>query len=792
MKRGKNMSKFHLMAGACVAILGVVPAAAHAAAAAAAADNSVTEVVVTATKTGSTNLQKTPLAISVVGGDVLKESRVVSLKDLSTVVSSVKIGPDSANVIVRIRGIGGSTAIGDGDVSVYMDGVYLSRMSVVAQSNFNDLDRIEVVKGPQGTLFGRNAVGGALNFITKRPTHSFTFDNTLSVGNYNLIDEAFVVGGPISPTMQASLAFGYVKRDGYLTNIIPNMPNLGAANRRNARVQLQWEPTDQITNILRADYIYTNEIWSTTEKLLVRTDDPRVAASARFPAPIANSIVGDLTKVASDLTPYALEQAYGINDEFKYKINDNLTVSNLIAYRTDKSRTLHVANDATEYYLADASSLYREHQFSDELNLQHTFGPLTGVVGLYYYKEYERQYYDAYSGGRNPGRKGAGNRTIQDTQQPTTSKGIFASETYHVTPTVSVTVGGRYSQEIKGFSGINTQTVFDPGAANNGTLPPSTVGVDYPFIRGYGSPFPVLSKSQNAFTPKVGVDWQINDDSMVYASVARGFRSGGYSNSARKDTASGTLTPQFTVPVRADFEPEWITTYEIGSKTELFDRRLRLNISVFRNDWTNLQVTSTVAPLVNITNNAAAARVTGFDIDALAKPLDGLTLTASATFLPKAQYTEYKNANPPAGILLENLTASGDPRLKPANLNPLGTATYNASGKRLISAPKATVILSAQKDFDLSDGGQVYARTEYQYTSVTDFDVTNDPLVQRPAYSLFNGQIGYRHPGGKWRVQIWGRNLANKQYVNDIIPRSQITATVGPPRTFGVLLDYSF
>ena len=193
-----------------------------------------------------------------------------------------------------------------------------------------------------------------------------------------------------------------------------------------------------------------------------------------------------------------------------------------------------------------------------------------------------------------------------------------------------------------------------------------------------------------------------------------------------------------------------------------------------------------------ITNNAAAARVTGFDVDALAKPMDGLTLTASATFLPQAQYVDYKNANPPSGILLANLTASGDPRLKPANLNPLGTATYDASGKRLISAPKASIILSAQKDFDLSDGGQLYARTEYQYTSVTDFAVTNDPLVQRPAYSLFNGQIGYKPPGRHWRAEIWGRNLTNKQYVNYINAGSQITAAVGPPNTFGVLLDYNF
>jgi iron complex outermembrane receptor protein len=785
------MNKINMLASVGAAVLGLVPGAVAQAQTAATASN-VGEVVVTATKTGVTNLQKTPLSVAVVGGSTLKNAQVVTLKDLPSVVSGLAIDVNSQTMIPRIRGIGGATGIGDGDVSVYMDGVYLSRTSVAWQSNFNDLERVEVVKGPQGTLFGRNAVGGAINFITKRPSKTFTLQNTLAYGNYNLIDEALSVSGPLTANMQASLAVGYVNRAGYVDNILPNMPDLGSANRTNVRTQWQWEVTDNITNLVRADYIYTNEIWSTNQTLLVRTDDPRIAAAARFSAPLSNSTVGDLRKVASDLTPRALEQAYGINDELNWVINDHLTLNNLIAYRTDKSVSSHVANDATEYYAADSGSVWREHQFSNELNLQHNFGPLTGVVGLYFYQEWMQQYFDSFSGGRNPARTGAGTHTFQDTRQPTISRGAFFSETFHVTPELGLTLGGRYTEEYKRYDGINTQWVFDPGAANNGALTASNVGADFPFIRGYGSNKPSLNKTDVDFSPKVAVDWQVTPDALFYVSATQGFRSGGYSNAARKDTASGTLTPQFTVPVKADFEPEKITSYEIGAKTDWFDKRLRFNIAVFRNDWKDLQVTSTVAPSVNYTNNAAKARTSGADFDITAKPLDGLTFTLGATYLPEAKYVEYKNASPPQGIILSNLTAANDPRLVPANLNPLGTATYDASGKRLTSAPKTSLNFSAQKDITFADGGEFYVRGEYNYTSITNYEVTNDPLVSRPAFSTYGGQIGYTLPGGHWQTSLWGRNLGDEQFVNYINAGGQITAAVGDPRTFGVRINYYY
>jgi iron complex outermembrane receptor protein len=774
-----------MLAGTGLAILALTPAAY-----AQSASEGIGEVVVTATKAGVTNLQKTPISVSVVGGGDLKESQVVTLKDLPTVVSALKIDTNSQSTIVRIRGIGGG-GFGDSDVSIYMDGVYLSRNSIALQSNFNDLDRVEVVKGPQGTLFGRNSVGGALNFISKRPSDTFTMQNTLVVGNYNLIDEAFSISGPLAENFKGSLSAGYVNHAGYIDNIIPGKPDIYTANRSNVRAQLEWQVAPNLVSLTRADYIYTDEAWSTNQTLLVRTDDPRITAASRFSAPLANSTVGDLSKIASDLTPRQREQSYGINNETVWTINDNLSLNNLIAYRTDKSVSFTTANDGTEYYAADSGSQYRQHQFSEEINLVHNFGPLNGVAGLYFFQEYSDQITNSTSAGRNPARTGAGTRLFQDTRQPQISKAAFFSETYHIVPTVGITLGARYTEEVKRWDGINTQWVYDPGAANNGALSTSNATADFPFIRGYGSNKPWLSKKLNALTPKISVDWQITDSAMVYASAAKGFRSGGFANSARKDTPTGTLTPAITTPVKADYGSEKIKAYEVGAKTDWFDKRLRFNIAYFVNDWTDLQVGVLVAPSVAITSNAASARTSGFDIDVTAKPLDGLTLTASATLMPDAKYVDYANASPPSGIILNNILASSpvDPRYK--TTGPLGPV-YDASGKRLTSAPETTVLLSAQKDFELPGGDELYVRGEYNYTSVTYYEVSNSPLASRPAYSLYNAQIGYNLAGGHWQMALWGRNLADEQYVNYINPGTGITASVGVPRTFGVRLNYTY
>ncbi len=250
--------KFSMLAGTALTVLTF---ASGMAARAQAADN-LGEVVVTATKTGATNLQKTPLSVDVISGSDLKKEGIETFRDRQASVPSVKFFVQGTNPRIYIRGVGGYNS-NDGDVSLYVDGVFVAKPSAVTQGSFNDLDRIEVLEGPQGTLFGRNSTGGAINFISKVPSDHLTFQNDLSLGNFALIDETAAVSGPIADNVQASLAFSKFQHNGYLHNADPGVGDGDGANRLGLRGQIRWEITPDITNTVRADYSYTNETWQT-------------------------------------------------------------------------------------------------------------------------------------------------------------------------------------------------------------------------------------------------------------------------------------------------------------------------------------------------------------------------------------------------------------------------------------------------------------------------------------------------------------------------------------------------
>ena len=304
----------------------------------------------------------------------------------------------------------------------------------------------------------------------------------------------------------------------------------------------------------------------------------------------------------------------------------------------------------------------------------------------------------------------------------------------------------------------------------------------YPFVLGYGNNFPGSPpdavQNVSAFTPKAGIEWQATKDAFLYASVTRGFKSGGFNFTARN-------------PVGLTFLPEWITTYEVGAKTDWFDRRLRVNVSVFRNDWTNLQVNQSIS-IPGVTtpfqqaSNAANARLTGFDADITAKPWDGWTFTSSVTWLPDAQYVNFTTGQVNGSFLKNLIISRNDPR-ENATLG-----TYNANGKRLMNAPDISAIITAQKDFELGAGNSLFVRGEANYTGNTYFDISNDPIARRNPFALVNGAIGYSAPGGHYQLELWARNLADKQYFYNIAPGTTVQGVVGAPRTFGVQLNYTY
>jgi iron complex outermembrane receptor protein len=725
----------------------------------AASSSAIGEVVVTATKAGVTNLQKTPLAVSVVGGDDLQASQVVNIRELQSLVPALRVTQNSAEMILYVRGVGGRQIGGESGVSIYVDGVYLSRQSAALSSNFNDLARVEVLKGPQGTTFGRNSAGGAVNFISRAPTDEFSIRSTINAGNYRLYELSTNISGPIiKDKLQGSIALSRVKHDGYIENIVPGGQDLGKANRWAARGQLRWTPTDRIVNTLRAEVGYTDEAWATRTANIVKTNDSRLTGANNYNAPLANSILGDYSKVAVESPARDREQAYGVNNEFVFTINDNMTLRSLTAYRSDNNLYL-TDGDVTELRISCCgSNYYNNHHFSEELNLEHKFGRLSGVVGLYYFDEYLRQ----RSNTINPVSvaRATGSRTFQDSLFPSESAAIFVQETFQITDSVSVLAGARYTKERKGFDQFIRQEVYNPGFANDHTL------------SGFGQFTAVTHKWLDPFTPKIGVNWQASDNAFFYASVTKGYKNGGYSAS------SSTLAGAY-------FGPENLWSYEVGAKTDWFDKRLRANVSFFKYDYKGLQFTTVIGPQLTATTNAAAAELNGFDVELTAKPIKGLTLTADGSFLPKAEYTDFKTLSASANYR-PFLLAQGDPKFNNA------TGVYDASGSRIINAPEVAMTVTAQQDFDRADGSMFFVRGEYNYTSLIDSDATNVKIGQQPPVTLYHASFGYIPKGGKWDIAVWGRNLGDKQWVNLITPTPRPVGNSGAPRTYGVRLNWNY
>jgi iron complex outermembrane receptor protein len=622
------------------------------------------------------------------------------------------------------------------------------------------------------------------------------------------------MSGPITDRMQAAVALGYAKHDPYLINVNPNEGGAGSENRFNSRFELNYDITPNMSNLVRADYMYTNEHWAPLTTLSISTMDPRfiscgaTAASCKFagyPAPLADAALGNYHYYGSGGQPNNSDIAYGINDLFNWQLNPNLNIKNLVAYRTDRAIWLTTGN-GTEFLNGATRSNYDEHQFSDELDFAHTFGNLKGVVGLYGWTEFQRQWADSITI-TNPQvlKTSPGTDSYQDTRFPTQSYAVYANETYQITPDIGIVAGARYTSEHKALDTYNTSFTWIgtlpagwPGVpagqgGSRGATSASTVvlnsdgsvngdaSVLFPFVLGYGNNFPGSPpdavQNKTAFTPKVGINWQATKDAFLYFSYTQGFKSGGFNFTARNAYGDSYL-------------PEYITTYEVGAKTDWLDHHLRINVAVYRNDWTNLQVSQTVvlpglSTPVTQSSNAAAARETGLDADITYKPWDGWTFTGSVSWLPDAVYLNYTGGQ--AGNFIKALLIQdGDPR------ENAGNNTYNASGLRLNSAPDISAIVTGQKDFDLGNGNTAFIRGEGQYTGNTQFDISSNPIETRNPFAVFNASAGWASPGGHYQVELWVRNLTDKQYFISQSAGSLPEGVPGAPRTFGVQLQYTY
>lgn len=551
-------------------------------------------IIVTGTKTGATLLQDTPLAVTAFSADMLEKTGIKDIRDLAAVTPNLLVTQNASFSQVYIRGIGSNNVFGGSDPSstIHLDGVYLARPASYL-SNFLDVERIEVLRGPQGTLYGRNSVGGTINVISRKPGNMFEGKMQATYGSYNFARvEGYVSGPVVEDKLAASFSIIGSRRDGYLENVVPGVGDADNERTIGARGQLRFTPSTPLEIIIRTDYLHSDDALAGYIKMLQPTADP-----------VANSVINDLHKIAVNIQPTSNRRQWGSAAEINYDLMPGMQLKSLTAYRAN--RLVQVGDtDGTSLNLRRTDQFEDQHQFSQEFNLVGSTGALTYILGAYYFNEHIDV---AAAVTTFPTVRAGFSPTIN-----TDALAGFAQGNYALTDWLTVTAGIRYTSETKRIDQYALNTSLITG------LPLAGNPLSYS-----------LEDTYNAWTPKFGIELRPADGVLIYASATKGFKSGGFNFSSRNPNQG--------------FDPETLWSYEAGAKLDLFNNLMRLNATAFHYDYSDLQVQSFLSPGVVDITNASDAKVDGVELEGQLRPARWLRIGGNVAYLD-ARYANYTSA----------------------------------------------------------------------------------------------------------------------------------------------------
>ena len=697
------------------------------------ADNQsgIQEVVVTARKM-SESAQHVPLAIDVLDAAKLAQRGIVNVQSLQGQLPSIAIGEVNGIAQITSRGLGNDNFAPGSDPSVGLnvDGVVVSQPGAQLGAFF-DLDRVEVVRGPQGTLYGRNTTGGAINLVTRQPTADFSGYGTLSAGNYDALTAEGAVSGPIAgDKVRGRVAFKVDSHDGYGKNLRTG-DGIDDADKKAVRASLLLLPTDKLNIALSGEYTSEDDA---NYQIKYREDSFPGATSPSLIPPgrqAGGSFANDPRDLNTDIDPLNDRETVSAIATVSYFATDDLTFKSISGFRHYEANSLRDF-DGTDAALAGSAIPMQTDQYTQELQLAYESKALKAVGGLYYYKE---ELESDIRIGANPFGPTNLLTISQNGTVDTESVAGYANVTYYVTDQLGLNLGGRWSWE---------KRVGDATFTRLGTL--------FPFH---------TEGSVTDFTPRVGLEWQPDQDVLLYASYAEGSKSG--------VIASGSTTPIL--------RPEEVTAYEAGIKSTLFGRTLRANLSLYRYDIDDLQVSRTLpgsAPgsFVSVFENAANARSQGVELELVWQPDSGLQLS-SITGYSDATFTDFLTVNPldgPTGVL------------------------ENQAGNRLVQTPEWSSTLGIEYRFDIGPGS-LTANAQAQYQSRVYFTPFNDIRTSQEPVTRYDASLRFDPHDGRWYASLWGRNLSDELVATTkfvIASGRFISGQYTPPLTYGVTVGYDF
>ncbi|MBT4519316.1 MAG: TonB-dependent receptor [Halieaceae bacterium] len=680
------------------------------------------EVIVTAQKR-STTVQETPIAITAFTGEILANGVVTDAADLNGRVPNLHIAKGGSNVEISIRGINSTNNVEAGDpaVAFHVDGIYLGR-PIAAGAIFYDLERVEVLNGPQGTLYGRNATAGSINVITQKPAQEFEANLELNLGNYDRVHTQGMINVPITDQFQLRAAFFTDDRDGYYDAVHfetgESLAEGDSADDEAFRLHGLYQPTENLSLLLSVDYL-----------------------SKEGSPPYQRDVpVDDVFTVETTASGYSDIEDKGIKFELNYDL-DFATLTYMAASRETKYSAGGAAAGNSFLLGATLTVDNSMEQVTHELRLaSNGEGALQWIAGAYYFKEEQEIFFlldDALVIAPPPFPRL--DLTFDQPEVEAASTAIFGQIDYSFAESFRLSAGLRYTQDDKKRIGRS--------------------------LVGFTEADVVLSNVPNIADEewdstdwKLGLDWFVTEDSMLYFSVGTGYKAGGYFDG---------IAPN-------DYDEETVLSWEVGSKNQFLDNRLQLNLAAFYYDYEDFQVTQT-EPLVglpagaqgSVTRNAGEAEVYGAELSAqyLATAYDHFNLQFSYLH---SEFTDFEL------------------------YDPMNDVTNDYKGNELNKAPGWTATLGYQHEWALGDNGSVTAGGLVYYMDDHYLTFRNEEISEQESYTKVDLNLTYTSPQGNWFVSAYGKNVTDEEVMVSISLLGVATAGFAAPRTYGVRAGYNW
>ena len=742
-----------------LAVMLVAPNAAFAQSAPAEeANQGVGEIIVTAQKRAE-NIQDVPVAVSAFSGNTLAERGVSDIQGLATLVPNLGFSNAYSQTRLTLRGLTFADLAaqgGEARVAYHVDGAYMA-MSGDIGGTFYDIERVEVNRGPQGTLFGRNATAGTVNVITRNPTDTLSGYLNAEVGNYNTANIDGAISGPLADGVSARIAVQSRNHSGYSYNV-PNQVDVMNQNMQAVRAKLMFDGSDNFTAILSADYVRSNE----------RVGPELVGFSVAGGGAVFTGFGAQYQDAGpnpnprhnySGQIPLSKKESYGATLDLKLELSDSMSIVSLTNYRNSDFRyhdDLGTFNPGTtgSGSLIESRQFERAEQFSEELRLTKDFSRGNVTLGGFLYSQ------DYDTGGDGTGVKG-GNAVL-------TQFGSFLASVIGLPPSAYLATPNQYTQGFIQGAGVRTrgEAIFGEVTFNltdstkliagarytweRRTLVNSTLGLDLLTLAADPSfvlpaALPEQKTSYRNFSPRVTLQQELGEDAMVYASYTKGFKAGGF-NAAQYSS----------------YKPEVLTNYEVGFKADLADKKLRLNGAGFYYDYQDLQTIIIPADqsIPGSVNTNGNARIYGAELELTAVLTSNLELNAAVAVLD-------------------------------------GEFTNGAvKGNKLPFVPTFTLSYGAQYTFPIANGG-ITLRVDGQTKGKTFFTEDNNPLVSQGSYTIVNASIGWRDAEDRLSVTAFVRNIGDTLAINGGFPlpgflSGGIRGSYDPPRTYGIRAGVKF